>query len=294
MKKTVIGILVLLLGGMIWLLFVKPADYTVNIETKTVPGVVNQIIKTWSQTIEFSEIKQEDYQNLNQTIKFNDSTFLVDWNITAVNDSMSRVRIGFSEKNTGHLARLINLFSESDFEKRAKHTALDFHENLKYHVDNFRVKVVGESKIDSTYCACVPVETRQIGKARAMMRNYSYISNFLAEKMVELNGLPIVEITAWDREQDRLKFNFCYPVKYSDSFPAHEEIAFKLLKGQKALKAIYNGNYISSDRAWYYLMNYAEKNQINIDPKPVEFFFNNPNMGGNALKWTAEIYMPIK
>lgn len=294
MKKLVTGIAIMLLGGMIWLLFLKPADYIVNIETKTVPGVVNQIIKTWSQTIEFSELEQQDYQNLNQSIKFNDSTFLITWNISAVNDSLSRVKIGFSVKNAGPLARLVNLFSETDFEKRAKHTALGFNKNLKYHVDNFRVEIIGESKIDSTYYAYVPIETTQLGKARGMMRNYSYISNFLAENQVELNGLPLVQITEWDREQDRIKFNFCYPVKYSDSFPKHEEISFKLLKGQKALKAIYNGNYISSDRAWYYLMDYAERNQISIDPKPVEFFFNNPNMGGNSLDWSAEVYMPIK
>lgn len=294
MKKLFFGIVLLICGGLIWLLFVKSADYTVSIETKTVPGVVNQTIKTWNQTLEFSEIQQQDYKNLSQTIKFNDSTFLVEWNITGIHDSLSEIKIGFSDKNSGPMTRLTHLFTETDFEKRARLTALDFNENLKNHLDNFRVKVIGESTIDSTYYAYVTEETTQIGKASGMMRNYSYVSTFLAEKKVELNGLPIVEITEWDRDQDRIKFNFCYPVKYSDSFPEHEEIAFKLLKSQKALKAIYNGNYISSDRAWYYLMEYAERNKISVDPKPVEFFFNNPNMGGNSMEWSAEVYMPIK
>jgi hypothetical protein len=31
-----------------------------------------------------------------------------------------------------------------------------------------------------------------------------------------------------------------------------------------------------------------------VEPKPIEFFFNNPNMGGDALRWKAEVFLPIK
>jgi len=47
-------------------------------------------------------------------------------------------------------------------------------------------------------------------------------------------------------------------------------------------------------RAWYALINYAKKNNIEIEKKPVEIFYNNPNFGGNELDWKAEIYLPIK
>ena len=71
-------------------------------------------------------------------------------------------------------------------------------------------------------------------------------------------------------------------------------MSYDRLYPKKALKAIYHGNYITSDRAWYALMDYAEKNGIEVVPEPVEVFFNNPNMGGDALNWTAEIYLPIR
>ena len=68
----------------------------------------------------------------------------------------------------------------------------------------------------------------------------------------------------------------------------------KQYNGVKAIKATYNGNYITSDRAWYALLDYAEKNDILIDKKPLEVFYSNPNFGGDELLWEAEIFMPIK
>jgi hypothetical protein len=41
-------------------------------------------------------------------------------------------------------------------------------------------------------------------------------------------------------------------------------------------------------------MDYADKNDLKISGLPVEVFHNNPNMGGDALKWKTEIYMPLK
>ena len=37
----------------------------------------------------------------------------------------------------------------------------------------------------------------------------------------------------------------------------------------------------------------ADQKGIEVEEKPVEIFFNNPNMGGDELKWRADIYMPL-
>ena len=75
--------------------------------------------------------------------------------------------------------------------------------------------------------------------------------------------------------------------------PDHKIIKFKEVKGQKALKAIYNGNYITSDRTWYALVDEAKKRGLKISGNPIEVFHSNPNMGGDELLWKAEIYMPL-
>ena len=95
-------------------------------------------------------------------------------------------------------------------------------------------------------------------------------------------------------ENDSIQYNFCFPIIKGDSLPTHELIKYKQYQSEKAIKAIYNGNYVTSDRAWYALLDYAERENIEVHKTPVEFFFNNPNYGGNELQWKAEIYMPIK
>lgn len=295
MKKLTLLILILLAGGLAWLLFLKPYDYLAVMEAKTVPGVVNQTLKTWSRTQKDSEITQgKDGDFLRQKMVFNDSIFLLEYNISRVHDSLSKIRIGVSLEDKSPAMRLANLFSDSDFEKRSRATILDFNEKLKEHLASFRVKVEGEAALEPSYCAYVPIESDQLQKAMGMMKNYSLLSSVLLENKIELNGHPFVEVTHWDRSTDRIKYNFCYPILKPDSLPEEGLVFFKEFPGGPAIKATYNGNYISSDRAWYALLEYAAKKGLKVRETPVEIFFNNPNMGGDALKWRADIYLPIE
>jgi effector-binding domain-containing protein len=293
-KKIAVFIVIVLAGALAWLLFVKPYDYVAILEAKTLPGVVNQTLKTWSKSIEEAEIQQEtDLNALKQKVVFNDSIFEFDYRIRKVNDSLSTLHIGVNLQGNNPFMRVSNLFSDSDFEKRTRATLLDFNEKLKEHLASFRVHIEGEAELTSSYCAYVPIESEQIQKAMGMMRNHSLLGDVLLENKIELKGQPFVEITEWDRSTDRIKYNFCYPISKTDSLPEEGLVFFKEFKGGPALKATYNGNYISSDRAWYALMEYAKRKGLEVEERPVEVFFNNPNMGGDALTWRADIYLPL-
>ena len=104
----------------------------------------------------------------------------------------------------------------------------------------------------------------------------------------------MIEVVNWNKENDSLEYNFSYPIIRSERLPMNTDIKYKRIFAKKALKAVYNGNYITSDRAWYRLIDYAKSNNIAVDSKPIEVFFNNPNLGGNELAWKAEIYLPLK
>ena len=116
----------------------------------------------------------------------------------------------------------------------------------------------------------------------------------LIDNGVEFDGFPMIEITEWNQVNDSIYFNFGRPIKRSEKLPIGTDIEYKRIFRKKALKAEYNGNYITSDRAWYALLDYAEKNNIEVEGTPVEVFHNNPKNEGNQLKWKAEIYLPIK
>jgi effector-binding domain-containing protein len=182
----------------------------------------------------------------------------------------------------------------TDFEKRTQNTITDFIGKLKEHLNKIRVRVIGIDSTRTTYCAYIPMKGLQIEKARGMMQNYSLLTSVLSAENIEMNGTPFVEITNWNTQNDSIAYNFCFPVIKSDSLPIDPLIKYKQYNGVKALKASYNGNYITSDRAWYALLEYAENNGIEIANKPLEVFYSNPNFGGDELQWEAQIYLPIK
>ena len=295
MKKisTIIGFLTI--GFLLWYFIIKPYDYLVTFKVKTTAGTINQSIKLWNTSLENSSpIQQENLKNLTQQIIVKDSTFNYNWSISSVNDSISKVNVYVTDIDHSFANKISIPFGTTDFEKRTQNTITDFIDKLKEHLNKIRVRVVGIDSTRTTYCAYIPMKGLQIEKARGMMQNYSLLTSVLSAENIEMNGTPFVEITNWNTQNDSIAYNFCFPVIKSDSLPIDPRIQYKQYSGVKALKASYNGNYITSDRAWYALLDYAGNNDIEIVKKPLEVFYSNPNFGGDELKWEAEIYLPIK
>jgi len=294
-KKTGLFILLIVFGTLIWYLFIKPYDYLVTIKANTFPGTINQSIKLWSKTIDpYSKITQDDIQNISQELTINDTTYYYKWKLQPLTDSTSKVKVYVKDVDHSLSNKIKIPFSETDFEKTTKRTLLDFNEKLTDHLKGFKVKVVGKDTFAGKYCAYIPIKSTQLQKAKEMKKNYLLLSDFVATNKIELNGTPMAEITKWDITTDSIHYNFCFPIIKSDSLPLHNLIKYKQLSIKPSLKAIYNGNYITSDRAWYSLLDYAEKSNIEIIHKPIEVYNNNPNMGGDELRWKTEVYMPIK
>ena len=295
MKKfsAIIGFLTI--GFLLWYLIIKPYDYLVTFKVKTSAGTINQSIKLWNTSLENSSpIQQENLKNLTQQIIVKDSTFNYDWSISSVNDSISKVNVYVTDIDHSFANKISIPFGTTDFEKRTQNIITNFIDKLKEHLNKIRVRVVGIDSTRTTYCAYIPMKGLQIEKARGMMQNYSLLTSVLSAENIEMNGTPFVEITNWNTQNDSIAYNFCFPVIKSDSLPIDSRIQYKQYSGVKALKASYNGNYITSDRAWYALLDYAGNNDIEIVKKPLEVFYSNPNFGGDELKWEAQIYLPIK
>ena len=294
-KRVVLGVTILLLSGLIWYLFLKPNDYIVTFRSKAIPGALNQEIKLWANGLENAEfIEQGNLTNFVHHIEFNDSLHRYEWDIKPVNDSISEVKVSIKDMNNSLLNRITIPLTNSDFEKRTKKTLMDCMTIIKDHTERFKVTIVGPSTIKPKFYAYVTLKSAQKDKALKMMQNYSFLNTILVKNGLQLDGQPFIEITDWSIETDSISYNFCYPIIQSDSLPVIKGLQFKQLAQQKAIKAIYNGNYITSDRAWYHLLEYADKNDISIKKQPLEIFYSNPNMGGNELDWKAEIFMPLQ
>ena len=295
MKKGVFIGIVLLIGFLIWYLFVKPYDYLITFKIKAIPGTINQSIKLWNSTLNDAHIiDSENLNTITQRVKFNDSLLIYNWRITSLNDSISKVKVYIKDETHSLKNKVEVLFINSNFKKRSKSSVKDFVSGLQDHIKNFKVTIDGKEGLDDTYCIYVLVKSSQFDKAKGMMIYYPLLTDFIVKNNIEPNGRPFVEVIDWNMKKDSIEYNFCFPIKNKDSLPIHKYLRYKQIDGFKALKATYNGNYITSDRAWYTLQDYAKNNNIEITNKPVEVFHNNPNMGGDALQWEAEVYMPIK
>ena len=295
MKKISAIVGFLSVGFLLWYLIIKPYDYLVTFKIKTTAGTINQSIKLWNTSIENSRpIHQENLKNLTQQIIIKDSTYNYEWSISSLNDSISKVSVYVTDIDHSFANKISIPFGTTDFEKRTQNTITDFIEKLKEHLSKTRVSEVVVDSTRSTYCAFIPMKGLQIEKASGMMQNYSLLTSVLSVENIEMNGTPFVEITNWNTQNDSITYNFCFPVIKSDSLPKDPRIEYKQYNGVKALKAIYNGNYITSDRAWYALLDYAENHDIVVAKKPLEVFYSNPNFGGDELQWKAEIFIPIK
>ena len=295
MKKISAIVGFLSVGFLLWYLIIKPYDYLVTFKIKTTAGTINQSIKLWNTSIENSRpIQQENLKNLTQQIIIKDSTYNYEWSISSLNDSISKVSVYVTDIDHSFANKISIPFGTTDFEKRTQNTITDFIEKLKEHLSKTRVSEVVVDSTRSTYCAFIPMKGLQIEKASGMMQNYSLLTSVLSVENIEMNGTPFVEITNWNTQNDSITYNFCFPVIKSDSLPKDPRIEYKQYNGVKALKAIYNGNYITSDRAWYALLDYAENHDIVVAKKPLEVFYSNPNFGGDELQWKAEIFLPIK
>ncbi|WP_445384003.1 AraC family transcriptional regulator [Robiginitalea sp. IMCC44478] len=295
MKKILIGTLAIAGLALVGYLFIYPYDYIVRFKADTFPGTINQSIKLWHDTagVVNTPVEQEDLYNLQQQVQVGDSVHLYNWTIEPLTDSTSRVVVKVKDPQHSLMNKMKAPFGESVIEKATLNKLEEFLQGLEEHLSEFRVTIVGEEELKSTYYAYTTIKTTQLRKAAGMMDNIDFLGLSLTNAGVELNGTPFVEVTEWNQANDSITFNFCFPIIRSEKLPNHPRIKYKRLFEKKALKAIYNGNYITSDRAWYALADYAKRNDIPVELNPIEFFFNNPNMGGDALKWRADVYLPI-
>ncbi len=294
MKKVLYVVLVAAILGIGWYLFVKPYDYRVAFKVKTSPGSVHQeILDFGTLNINLNNEASELFKSVTQQLKRSDSTIQIIWKVKALNDSVSKVTVDLTDKENSLANRFAVPFKNSAIEKIARNIIVPFKYSFDQKLTGYKVSIEGEATTEEAFCACIALKSSQKGKAYSMMSNNFVVDNFLSKNNMKITGPPFLKIKTWQLEKKGLEFNFCFPTNKIDSLPKNKEVFFTTVPSQKAIKAIYYGNYKTSDRAWYALYDYAKRNNIAIKNQPMEVFLNNPNTGGSGRDWKAEVYMPL-
>lgn len=300
MKKTISAVFAVALLVLGWYLFLKPHDYTVRIKAKTSPGTAYEMVKFWnnklvSDSIQSAITSEDAFNSITQQLQLGDSIIGFTWKFSAENDSVSKITLHLSDKANSVKNKLSVLTGNSAIKKIAVSKAKAYKGLLESHLEGIRVTFIGENETTPAQTvAYVSLEGPVHTKAFGMMEYYNLLSDFVATHNLVSKGVPFVEVTRWDLKTNRIQYDFCFPIANTDSLPQSNTIKFKKVAAKKALKAEYNGNYKTSDRGWYFLHEYAKQRGLSVKQTPIEYFYNNPNYGGDELNWKAEVYLPLE
>lgn len=299
-KKIIVsGIVVIISISLLWYLFIKKSDYIISFKAKTATGTVFQGIQEWStaqmkiNNENFSTIEQSRYNFIIQKLKKGNSEFEYIWEINSVNDSVTAISVGIKEINNSIYNRLTVPFFNTEFKKQQLKKITDFKNGLFAHLENLKVKIDGEGTSEETFVAYINLKSVMQEKAQTMIMNDVVATGFLEKNNIKIIGRPYVEIVNWDLETEKLDFNYCFPIAKNTPIIPDPNVKFKILPAIKGLKATYNGNFRTSDRAWFALLDYAKRHKISLENKPLEHFLANPFNGGNELEWETKIIIPF-
>lgn len=294
MKRVGQLVVICLAGLLIYYLGFHPYEYAIRFEASTTPGDIIESVRLWDRSMDNSTILEVDsFDHMKVQINYKGSNYEYCWNFKYKNDSSTQVQILISEPNRKLLNKLLVPFTETAMELHARELGKTFYDLIKSHLIKTKVKILGESTLDSVFCMCKRFETSQVAKANAMMKDYPLFIDFVDAYHLKLKGSPLIKIIEWSHQKGRIKFDFCFPLDRAVPPPPSDMFQFKTFLPQNALKAEYHGNYITSDRAWYALTDFANRNGYKITSPPTELFYDNPNLGLNEEKWKAEVYLPI-
>lgn len=297
MKRLFAILGLLFLALLSWYFLIKPSDYNIYFNVSTSSGHAYDELLTWDSVSDAAEetsiSAQLPYRELVQQLSLDEKNYTIQWNLSRLNDSTTRVKAGISEPGNRIMNRLLIPFLNTDFENTTLNLVMDYKKFLEESISQFRIKVTGTETTPSKFCACTRAKTTPEKKAFKMMRDYSYLSGFIASNGLEPDGNPVVEILKFREEERIIEFDFCFPFVKQDSLPESPDIFFKQFEARPAIKAIYNGDYRFSNKSWYHIFDYAEDQDIPYLKQPLEVYYNNPNMGGNTLEWVTDIYLPI-
>ncbi|MEP2936065.1 MAG: hypothetical protein ABJM06_13350 [Gilvibacter sp.] len=300
-KKRGFAVLLLALVVLLcWHFLVKSYQHKIQFTTKDSPGLVYSNLLSWEfvkglpDSSQVAIISNEPFKRVEQQVTLKDSSFTYVWEFEATKDSLTKVTAYVSDNKNGFIQNIIVPFKNNDFAKRNISVIETLGKEWVAYRDKFRIGPVQEDSLAAKFSAYVTVESEVTAKAGSMMRNIADVMGFINANSLELDGNPFLDVTEWDPLNQRIVYDFCFPIKRTDSLPASDLVKYKESKARKGIATRFNGNYSIADKAWYTLIDHANKNDLNVDLLPTEVYLDDPHSGGNALQWESIIFMPIK
>jgi len=294
--KGIFGLSIVILA--VWYFGIKEEHYQVLFTSSHPPGLIYDHISAWNSyaTKDITSItvtSKIPFSEIQQNVQVGDSLFSYRWEISKKGDGKTRVTAYVRDEVNGFSQKLRVPFIKNSFVKRSVDNVQNIVSELKLKTQKFQVHSITDTIFSGGYCVYLSIESTVGKKARNMLSNIATIMEYINNNEIPLQGDPFLEVTSWDKHEETIKFNFCFPIQKSDSIPHDTELQFKTMAPLRVLKAEFNGNYSISNNAWYYLLDHAERNNLKIRELPIELYLVDPHVGGDPMNWKAHIFLPL-
>jgi effector-binding domain-containing protein len=301
MNNKLKGVLVVVLFSFLgWYFLLKQSDYTITFKVNAATGTIFQGIVEWTTTQSknqneiYTVLEKRNFDFIKQQMKKGNEEMEYTWDMKSINDSMTNVTIGVKDLNHSFYNRLTAPFVSTKFRTEQIEKIKSFKMGLEDHIDDFKIRIDGKGSSEEIYVAYISLKSILQEKAQTMIGYDAKIVGYLDKNKIKIIGYrPYLEVTDWDQDKEIVSFNYCFPISKNTKYVPDNDVKFKTIPALKGLQATYFGNYRTSDRAWFALLDYAKKNDIKLENKPLEHFLANPFNGGNELEWETKIIIPF-
>ena len=296
--KLLLGVVILSFLG--WYFLLKQSDYTITFKVNAATGTISQGIMEWTairskkQNETYAVLEKRNFDFIKQQMKKGNEEMEYTWNMKSINDSMTNVTVEIKDLNHSFYNRLTAPFISTKFRTEQIDKMKSFKVGLEDHIDGFKIRIDGEGSSKEMYVAYISLKSVLQEKAQTMLEYDPNIVGYLDRNKIKIIGYrPYLEITDWDEDKEIVSFNYCFPIPKNTKYVLDSNVKFKTIAPLKGLQATYFGNYRTSDRAWFALLDYAKKHGYKLENKPLEHFLANPFNGGNELEWETKIIIPF-
>lgn len=292
---TATVILFLLVTG-VWYFLIKEYDYNIHFETSVIPSEIYQKLLYYQfQEIDNIKINRlSPFDNIVQKGELNKEDVKLNWALSRINDTVTRVSVGITNTERSFYSRLKLLTGSSFLKEKSTSEIQQFKSALERDADLYFIEIEGSTISPGSTCACISLKNTVNNKAVDMVQNINSLSDYLMENELDMMAKPRIQVVDWNLSTNIIDYNFCFPIDPAASPKPTQEIFLTTIPEQNSIKAVYRGNYMYSHLAWVRLLDYAKKYDLEIEKKPLEIFNDNPEMGGDSRNWEAEIYLPLK
>ncbi|PQB03930.1 hypothetical protein BST85_02665 [Aureitalea marina] len=288
---------VLLLGWGSWYFLIRDYQYSIQYKSRFPSGVYYDHLQQWTTVLpdnvdSVTTLIKVPYVGMLQKVQVGDQETRINWEIESLTDSTCRIYARFDRPGNDLSHRLSVLFGQSDLPDQGLAITKHVGNTLVAKAKGFRLGAIGDTIIPKKFAAYITVQSSVRTKARDMIYSIGDIMGYIKENDIQLDGDPFLQITSWDRNTDRITFDFNFPIVKRDNLPDNPLVRFKEIPEFEALNAPFFGNYRIADISWYQLLAYAQLNNISIQELPIEIYRNDPHLGGDERNWRADVLIP--